>query len=32
MTFFRTIDGESAALCNVTIRLVELISRLVICY
>ena len=31
MTFFRTAGGEFAALCNVTIRLIELILRLVIC-
>ena len=31
MTFFRTIGNEFAALCNVTIRLIELILRLVIC-
>lgn len=31
MTFFRTAGGEFTALCNVTIRLIELILRLVIC-
>ena len=31
MTFFRTAGGEFAALYNVTIRLIELILRLVIC-
>lgn len=31
MTFFRTISGEFAALRNVTIRLIELSLRLVIC-
>lgn len=31
MKFFRTTGSEFAALCNVTIRLIELILRLVIC-